>query len=381
MGPTTYVIRRASYDLTGEQWAGWQDDDDAGDADTRQRTNPVYAGAGVTCWQEEVAGLWRIMGHVRGDTVTLAYSDSGAWHPHAVAESSAVGPSINQIRVHLLYTDGVVFEVDSAVYDTGVTKFKTCSLNVSAAGSNATGLNNGVKLIRKDGSDSLFAVYADLNGSLMYARSADGSEWTRTSLGSHLVHPTLAADSTGRQWVVSRYTGGFGAPGVRTASRDTAWSGFSEVYPTSQGIAGPASVAGASDETEPCAWAAFLYDNCAVFGPSHFIIVAKFDGSNLFLDTLATGGSGLGNPTIATEPTDSGDFVHVCWEDNGEVKYTRTTAAIAADAWGGSLSVSWENPVNLSNSQGTASTHPVVGADRNRVVVTWAEDEQDIYVR
>ncbi|MFO7675599.1 MAG: hypothetical protein R6X12_04735, partial [bacterium] len=354
-----YVIRSKSCDHAGVQWTGWQDDGSASATDNREKDWPGYAGAGVTYWLERVSGVWNVLARVRGDTVTLVDTDANSYLPSAVAESSAVSPSVNQVRVKLHWAEEL--PSDSCEY-----RFGVCSLNVSSAGSNATGQNNGVKLIRKDGSDSLFAVYSDVNGSLMYARSAGGGAWTRTALGSDAAEPALAADSTGRQWVASRYVGMAGAPRVELVYRDGAgWSGSCPVYVTSPGSSGPVSVAGASDGTDPCVWAAFLLNSGAPTGPSRFVVVAKADGAKLFLDTLASGGSELGDPSIATELAGGGDYVHVCWEDDGEVRYTRTTAAIAAGAWDGGLAVDWEAAVDLSESPAAASAHPVVGADRD----------------
>ncbi|MBM3315042.1 hypothetical protein FJY71_04270 [candidate division WOR-3 bacterium] len=46
------------------------------------RDNAVYAGAGVSCWEEEVSGKWAILGQVRGDTMVFYSSDTNARHPH-----------------------------------------------------------------------------------------------------------------------------------------------------------------------------------------------------------------------------------------------------------------------------------------------------------
>jgi len=166
---SNYAIQRATCDLASAAFGSWTPMATPGDTGSAEKANPVFAGLGVSCWQEKAAtGEWIIKGYVRGEEETFVANDTDAYHPHAVAESSAVSPSIDQIRVHLLYTAGVTFEVDSGVFDTGDVRFVTCSLNVSHAGSDATKYNNGTKLLRKADSDSLLAVYADLDNAVMW---------------------------------------------------------------------------------------------------------------------------------------------------------------------------------------------------------------------
>ncbi len=164
-----YSIQRSTNNLGGGMFGNWVAMTAPSAGSNVEKSNPVYAGVGASVWQQKVDGTWVIKGYVRGVETTLVANDTDAYHPHAVAESSAVSPSIDQVRVHLLYTAGVTFEVDSGVYDTGETRYKCESLNVSNAGSDATKANNGVKLMRKEGTDSLFATYTDADGTVMYA--------------------------------------------------------------------------------------------------------------------------------------------------------------------------------------------------------------------
>lgn len=89
-----YAVYRSTKDFDG-MFSTWSTGANiSGDADSAL-ANPVAAGLGVACWQARVSGKWTIKGVVRGDTVTLVANDTDAYHPHAVAESSAVSPSID----------------------------------------------------------------------------------------------------------------------------------------------------------------------------------------------------------------------------------------------------------------------------------------------
>ncbi len=74
----------------------------SGTTGTTEKANSVYAGCGVTVWQEQVSGVWNIYARVRDSIVTLASCpDTSLASPHALAESSSVSPSIDQVRVKL----------------------------------------------------------------------------------------------------------------------------------------------------------------------------------------------------------------------------------------------------------------------------------------
>jgi len=170
----------------------WTDGANPSKADTCPVDNSSYCDAGVSVWQQRVSGIWRIMGSVRGDTVTLAsVTDTDLLCPHAVAESSAISPSIDQVRVKLLYTKEQIVDGDTC-HDLC---FETDSFNVSNAGPNATSQNNGVKLIRQPDGDSLFAAYCDKDGAVEYARSADGDSWVRSVVAQGgYKYPAIAQD-------------------------------------------------------------------------------------------------------------------------------------------------------------------------------------------
>ena len=288
-----------------------------------EKANGLYAGVGVSCWQQKnLSNKWIIKGFVRGTETTLVANDTDAYHPHAVAESSAISPSVNRIALHLLYTAGVTFEVDSGVYDTGETRYVEKDFDVSHAGANATAQNNGSKLIRKG--DSLLAVYGDLDGSIIYAWSATGDSWQRAIMATSRDNPAIAEDSTGKRWVVMHKAPVGMVNGAQEAyyRNGSSWTGPQTLY--SAGAAspiGPASVAGASSTTSSFGYAAFLTTST----PNKSVVVAKFNGTTVSTYTLATGTT-LGDPAIAVEPykTDS-DRVHVIWDDNGIVKYSMAT--------------------------------------------------------
>ncbi len=374
---SNYAIGRATNNLAGGMFQSWTMSSSPSETSAAVKSNAVFAGLGCSVWEQVVGGKRVIRGKVRGDTVTLVASDTDAYQPHAVAESSAISPSIDQIRCHILYTAGVTFEVDSGVTDTGECRFKTCSLNVSHARSAATSSNNGSKLLRKADGDSLFCVYSDLDGAVMYASSADGDTWQREVMAQGRDLPAIAEDSSGRRWVVVHRVNQTTNTVTQEAywRNSTGWSGPQTLYTNSQNRPlGPASLAGASDTTTGIAYAAFF-----VTGQSpalNRIVVVKLNGTNQHVDTLATGPK-VTAPTLTVEPyKPDTDRIHVAWEDNGEIKYS-----MMKDARTSTISGTWTAPINLSNTN-KPSLHPCIAADRHQVVLAWAEgDTADIYSR
>jgi len=372
-----YAIKRATWSLSGGMFSGWTAQSDPSAATATQKDGACYAGKGVSVWQAKDAnGKWIIKGCVRGEETTLVANDTDAYHPHAVAESSAINPSTDQVRVHLLWTEGVTFEVDSGVYDTGEVRFKTCSLGVfSNAGSNATEFNAGVKLARKPAGDSLFCVYEDEAGAVWYARSAAGDSWKREGMNlepPQAEWPAIAHDSSGRRWVVVHRTC---TDKIEAYYRlNSSWVGPQTLFTADENkTIGPAALAGASSTSLPIAYAAFKVEGD---DPAYTIKVAKFDGDNLDVCTIASGTS-LGDPSITVEPvSQNSDRIHVTWEDDGEVKYR-----MDEDDRGGTIADNWTAVVNLSNTE-DPSVHPFIAADREQVVVAWTEGSTaDIYSR
>jgi len=369
-----FAVRRATNDLSNNMFSGWTAQNDPSGDEEIEKANPVYAGVGVSVWQQMASGKWVVKGKVRGEEMTLVSDSVAVYHPHAVAESSAASPSIDQLRVYLLYTAGVTFEVDSGVTDTGETRFYACSLNVSHAGACATASNAGSKLLRKSGSDSLLCLYADEQGAVWYAWSAAGDSWKRDQMAADRDYPALAEDSSGRRWAVLRGVEEGSSAGMIEAyfRSNSAWSEPLAIFTADPGkTVGPPALAGASRTSGGIAYAVFKVEGQE---QTYTIKVAKFDGSNLDTCTIASGSS-LGDPSITVEPVcQDSDRIHVTWSDNGEVKCRTCMDSRSAEITG-----TWTSAVNLSGTQAT-SVHPFIAADREQVVVAWAEgDTADIF--
>ncbi len=145
----TFAVFTKTCPTSGNTFGLWSSATDQTKEHVHKKTNPVVAGCGVSVWQESTGNKWAIRGSVRGDTVNIVADNDGSYHPHAIAESSGTGPSVNTVSVKLLYTEGTAFEVDSGVYDTGVTKYVVKDYPVSNAATAATQYNNGCKLMNK----------------------------------------------------------------------------------------------------------------------------------------------------------------------------------------------------------------------------------------
>jgi hypothetical protein len=367
-----YSIQRSTNDLGGGMFSNWVAMTAPSAGSNVEKSNPVYSGVGCSVWQQKDAnGKWIIKGYVRGEETTLVANDTDAYHPHAVAESSASSPSVDRIRIHLLHTAGVTFEVDSAVFDTGETRYSTFDFDVSNAGSDATRANNGSKLMRTEDDDSLHAVYQDADGTVMYAYSAAGDSWRREVLATERSYPAIAADSTGKHWVVARTADGT-LPAAQYLYYQSGGSWASQSLYSGMNLLGPASLAGASSTTTGFAYAAFKVTGMF----SQYIVLSKYNGAAVAACTVATGAN-LGDPSVAVEAykTDS-DHVHVTWEDAGVVKYRMDT-----DGRGSGIANNWTAVVSLSDVQAT-SHHPVINADRDQIVAAWAQGATaDIYYR
>jgi len=371
--PDTFYVQDATVDLGGGIFGNWSEGSSPG-ATADEATNPVYAGAGVTVWQQKTGTYWDIMAEVRGDTVTLVSSDTDSYHPHAVAESSAVSPSVNQVRVHLLWTAGVAFEVDSGVYDTGEVRYQVDSLNVSNAASAATRYNNGTKLMLEPGGDSLFAVYTDADGAVMYAFSASGDPWDREVIQDYYSkYPAIAQDSSGTRWILLVYDPPPQSPSITAGvlafhTDGDSWVGPQRVHARpSKGSVGPVSLAAASDGSDPCAFATFLSTDSS--GRTS-VYLAKFDGDSVRTAVVASG-SGLSAPAIAAEPVSGGDYLHLVWDDDTDIDYTMTDSVIDAGDWDRNLVLTCRSAIGLT--EGSEVDHPVVATDGEEVIAAWTE--------
>ena len=247
----------------------------------------------------------------------------------------------------------------------------------SASGSDATKINNGAKLLLKEGTDSLFYTYND-NGTVKYAYSEGGGSWSRVTVATSHDNPAIAADSTGKRWIVAHKP----PAGNQNTLQELYWFGGSwlsqTLYSTSgSNTLGPASLAGASSTTTGIVYAAFLVTTS---GGTYYVVLTKFNGTTVAACTLATAyPEHLGDPAVAVEPykADS-DRVYVAWENPiHEIKYAMDVdgrSSGIANMW------TWSDP--LSDPMATAG-HPCINADRGRVVVAWEQGSTapDIYAR
>jgi len=395
-GTSEEVIKSAvCYVGSDEQmYQGWQAGPDRSQTDAHRKVNPQYAGNDVVVFQEERQlpnddFIWDVRAHVWGDTTTLIALDTSAYHPHAVAVETSPTPSTDRMVINLLFTEGIVFEVDSAVYDTGVTRFTVDTLERSSACDGATMPNAANNLVRGLDSDSLFAVYnADCEGA-MYAWSADGTDWERECISTDVTGPAIAMDSTGRQWVTMTRRmedeNGWRTQLLARYRQGTNWSCYQflcDVYDDSAGISAP-SVVGASDTVIPCAYALFYFNDWSGEETERSLIVVKFDGDTTAVSALPLATGWVDVPCLATEPADGGDILHLTCVLDGETYYTACEDPVAADDWD-PASIVWNSMVNLSNTGQTNCAGSVVGADRNRVAVAWTqwgEIQSDVYGR
>ncbi len=374
----TFNICHATCDLdpTG-MFHGWTagTNPSTGNQDTTEKGNAVYAGCGVSVWQEKVSGVWNLYARVRDSIKTLVANDTDAYHPHAVACSSATNPSTNEIRVSLLYTSAEVFAVDSGLFDTGDVRFRADTFSVSNAMANATRSSNGAKLIRPQGSDSLHATYCDLSGGLYCASTPNGDSWQRDVVtgGADYEYPAIAQDSTGMRWIVALTRNLASCFVRRFYLGDSAWSGGLDVFTADDPDAiSNVSLAAVSDTTTPRAYAAFVVQ---VDENQRQLLLAKFDdGGEFDVDTVAEG-EDLCDPCLSVEAYQQDwDRVHLVWQSGGVVKYSMLT-----DSRNGALETNWEQAISLSGSS-NSDLHPVIAADRDQVVAAWTHNGADIHV-
>ncbi len=248
-------------------------------------------------------------------------------------------------------------------------------------GTSATEFNNGTKLILKEGTDSLFYTH-NYYGVVECAYSEGGASWSENMVDAAHDYPALAADSTSRRWIVTRWPVLFpGFPERQHAyyRSGSEWIGPQIIYSNPDKLElGPAGLDGAAFTTTSWAYAVFCVTDEE--DSAQYIVLTKFNGSSVAACTLATDNNlGLGDPAIAVEPykADS-NRIHMAWEDNGSITYAvgldcRTSSSIGS----------------LATTSIGSGTHPSINADRGRVVAAWTawtfwteEDSGlDIYAR
>jgi len=243
----------------------------------------------------------------------------------------------------------------------------------------ATRINNGSKLLLKEGTDSLFYVYGDENGAVQLAYG-DGESWDEDQVVSGRDYPAIAADSTSKRWVAVHQTyiqsGGLAVQEAYYYDGDE-WS--AETLYSGQGdeiYIGPPSIAGASSTTTGIVYVAFLRTNKA-WPYAKSVILTKYNGTAAANRTVATD-SNLGDPAVVVELYMADSFVvHVTWEDENH----RSKHAWTVDSTGASIPamVTWQGTVSDPDED---AHHPSIRADRDRVVVAWAQGSPpEVYAR
>jgi hypothetical protein len=248
----------------------------------------------------------------------------------------------------------------------------------------ATQYNNGPKLMLKEGTDSLFRTY-NYYGLVMHAYSEGGISWYADLVAAGHDCPAIAADSTGKRWIVARkpqtllnydqqdlyyFSGG-------------SWQSVTLYTAGSQTkTLGPASLAGASSTTTGIVYAAFGLTNNSTGAGN--IILTKFNGTTVDACTLANFQYGVGDPAVAIEPyTADSNRIHVVWEDptDENIRYARGVDGRSSEITPYILTT------DTGISGGGKSRHAGIGADRERIVVAWEKrvaqdpDIYDVYAR
>jgi hypothetical protein len=250
----------------------------------------------------------------------------------------------------------------------------------ASASSDATRYNNGAKMLLKEGSDSLFCTY-DYNGTVKYSCSEGGESWSSpASVASGQDYPAIAADSTGRRWIIAHKPDDIMGYEHQYLYTGAGWSSMTQLY-ESQDAIGPASIAGGTSAAAHFIYAAFLVTGQTVNGDTYSVVLTKHkvgDQSTVAACTLAAAGPDhpLGDPAVAVEPyTADSNRVYVVWERDGTIYYS-----YCVDGRGSGIAASWTSNVGLSSS--AMADHPSINAERGRVVVAWVQGTTgDIYAR
>jgi len=243
----------------------------------------------------------------------------------------------------------------------------------------ATQINNGAKLLLKEGTDSLFYVYYD-DGDVRGDLSEGGEDWDQFVVIEDHDYPAIAADSTDKRWIVARkpqtlfsydcqdlyyYSGGSWIPQTLYTA------GANQTL-------GPACLAGASSTTAGIVYSVFSVTSGGVGN----IILTKFNGTTVTVCSLANFQYAVGDPAVAIEPyTADSNRVLVVWENeyDDDIRY-----AYCVDGRGSGIAPLWTYQYGMS---GSVSRRPSICAERGRTVVVWEKrvaqdpDIYDIYAR
>jgi hypothetical protein len=242
----------------------------------------------------------------------------------------------------------------------------------------ATRINNGTKLLLKEGTDSLFYVYGDENGAVQLAYGDDGT-WDEEQVVSLRDYPAIASDSTGKRWVAVHLScvqlGDLAVQEVYYY--DDAW--VAETLYSGQGdefYIGPPSIAGASSTTTGVVYVAFRRED-KQWPYAKSVVLTKYNGTAA-ASRVVTTDVGSSDPAIAVEPYKTDSFiVHVTWQTSDDV----IKHAYCVDGTGSGVPnmTTWIGTVSDPNDE---ACHPSIGADHGRVVIAWSQDSPpDVYAR
>jgi len=244
----------------------------------------------------------------------------------------------------------------------------------ASAVSDATKVNNGAKLMLKEGTDSLFCTYEDPSDyvGVMFGYSEGGESWLWDIVVTGRDYPAIAADSTGKRWIAAHkaYVGQTPEAEELYYFSGGMWNAVTLYSVGALVSLGPPSIAGAAFSTTSIVYVAFLVTNQQK--DSNYVVLTKFNGTTVAVCTVRAG-TDFGDPAVAVEPYSAdSNRIHITWEDDGIIQHAlgldcRTSSSIAPIAVGPSIA---------------SGTHPSINAHRDWVVVAWAQGSPpEIYAR
>jgi hypothetical protein len=237
---------------------------------------------------------------------------------------------------------------------------------------NATGPNNGELLTFDETSGNIHMVF-NTGSTIAYSKSTNkGETWTDVAEIDSGANPTIVLDTFGltRISYVKNDT-----VFCKALKPDSTWktvivyAGDENGKPSNPVIA----------KTYPKELAQYCYCVFPLKNPSDnqgkAIKVSVFDinQDNTPTPQEVTNGDNLKSPSIAITP---GDYLHIVWEENGEIYYRTSLDKIVPGQ-----DIAWSEIYNISESPEVISEHPVIEAYGENIIVAWKEGEPGEIVR
>uniref|UniRef100_A0A7C6AAV8 T9SS type A sorting domain-containing protein n=1 Tax=candidate division WOR-3 bacterium TaxID=2052148 RepID=A0A7C6AAV8_UNCW3 len=229
----------------------------------------------------------------------------------------------------------------------------------------ATGPNNAELLTVDAGTDNIHMVF-NTGSTIAYTKSTDeGETWDDVIEVDSGVNPSIVLDSAGLPRITYLKND---TVFCQILKPDSSWDtivifGYNESWKPEQ----PAVAPSYPPELTDYSYCIFSANDPTSFNSKVNLSIFGINSDIAPPPNEVASGESLASPSIAITP---GDYLHIVWEDNGEIYYRTSRHPISLGQ-----EIEWSEIYNISETPDVISEHPVIEAFGENIIVAWKEGE------